>query len=378
MSSPKEHVLLATMRKALIPILISLGSIFLALGLGEIAARALAPTKREAKNPFLKERPRLFVMPEGSSSLQDQSYEAEKPEGVFRIAVVGDSFTFAPQMQFDDSFSKRLERSLNMNKSSELKHRGARAEVINFGIPGHSTIHEVRTVEEALKLSPDLVLLQITLNDAQLRPFSLEPIEFQRKFGKAPLDYDASWLLRNSRLARMLAERLHNQRSVEAYVQYHYDLFSNPESARSFHSALDKMKAHVNAASNQKNSPRLIAVIFPLFDFPLNDSYPFLALHESIGTVLKERNIPFLDLFSRFKGLPVERLQLIPGKDSHPNEIAHRIAAEQLLAWLVRRKFIPADLVPQRVYRRRDHIKEPVAVLPFASKKRATHDRPLK
>lgn len=98
--------------------------------------------------------------------------------------MVGDSFSFAPQMQYDDSFSKRLERLLNANATDSPK--SPRAEVINLGVPGHSTVHEVRTVEEALKLSPDLVLLQITLNDAELRPFNMEPVEFQRKFGKCP------------------------------------------------------------------------------------------------------------------------------------------------------------------------------------------------
>ena len=362
------------MRKLLIPALISLGSVLLALGVGEIAVRAFSSTQKEAKNPYLKERPRLFVMPthalssQEKGSLQDRGYDTQKPAGVFRIAVVGDSFSFAPQMQYDDSFSKRLERLLNANTTDAPL--APRAQVINLGVPGYSTFNEVRTVEEALQLSPDLILLQITLNDAQLRPFNMEPVEFQRKFGKAPLDYEGSWILSHSRLARVIAERIHNQQSVQAYIQYHYDLFSNPESGESFKSALDKIKARVSSHAEGKKKPRLVAVIFPLFDFPLNESYPFLKLHESIGSLLKERGIPYLDLYSRFKGIPVERLQLIPGKDSHPNEIAHRIASEQLLTWLVRRKLIPSELAPERVYLRRDHIKEPVAILPFEAKKK--------
>ena len=375
------------MRKALAPLLISLGSLLLALGLGEVGARIIIPASQEAKATKVRERPKLFFMPKHSPTLQDQAYSRAKPEGVFRIAVIGDSFSFAPQMQYDDSFSKRLERFLNLNSASSATDTNSdaqsipgampvgsetlTAQVLNFGTPGFSTLHEVTTLDEALRYSPDLILLQITLNDAQLRPFKMEPIEVQRKFGKVPLDVEGSWFLRNSRLVRWVAERIHNQQSVNAYIQYHYDLFSNPESGGTFRSALDQIRARVaEAASKQqeKHTPRLAAVVFPLFDFPLNDNYPFLALHQTIGALLKERNIPTLDLAQRFKGIPVERLQLIPGKDSHPNEIAHRIAAEQILTWLVKRRFVPASFAPERVFKRRDHVKEPAISAPFASR----------
>jgi len=43
----------------------------------------------------------------------------------------------------------------------------------------------------------------------------------------------------------------------------------------------------------------------------------------------------------------------LPGKDSHPNEIAHRIAAEQIYLWLERIDLLPKEIVIREKYRKR-------------------------
>ena len=44
-----------------------------------------------------------------------------------------------------------------------------------------------------------------------------------------------------------------------------------------------------------------------------------------------------------------ERLQVEPHYDSHPNEIAHRIAADALLRALVHNHLVPVESVPKNV-----------------------------
>jgi hypothetical protein len=66
-----------------------------------------------------------------------------------------------------------------------------------------------------------------------------------------------------------------------------------------------------------------------------------------------KRGIPILDLRSHFQGIDVYRLQLIPGKDTHPNEIAHRIAAEAILRFLNQRHLIPDQFIPNTVLKDR-------------------------
>lgn len=304
-----------------------------------------------------KERPKRFFFPSPGRHAQDYRYPKNRPPHTYRIAVIGDSFSFAPRMQFDDAFSKRLERWLNLNDPSlsETDQQFTRAEVLNFGIPGTNTAQQVDILSEALTFDPQLVVLQITLNDAQLRPLNTEPEDVQRTYGRLPPNLDAWWVTRYSRIARFVASRLHNQATIRNYVQYHHDLFAAPESSLRFDSALDRMAQLVAEAPHQ---PQFVALVFPLFDFPIDKDYPFRKVHQTIADRLKTRGLRALDLRRTFSGLDVTRLQLIPGEDSHPNEIAHRLAAEALLGFLQKESILPRSLLPQRVYSQRDHVFE--------------------
>lgn len=56
-----------------------------------------------------------------------------------------------------------------------------------------------------------------------------------------------------------------------------------------------------------------------------------------------------LDLLEAYRGVDVYRLALVPYTDAHPNELAHRIAADFILDYLARARFVPRlDYKPQR------------------------------
>lgn len=91
-----------------------------------------------------------YYLPESSPDARNCAYSKSKPTGTFRIAVVGDSFTFAGKGQFDDAFPARLQPA-----SAELNDRQVKVEVLNLGVPGNATYHEVSVIEQVLdKLSP--------------------------------------------------------------------------------------------------------------------------------------------------------------------------------------------------------------------------------
>ena len=99
---------------------------------------------------------------------------------------------------------------------------------------------------------------------------------------------------------------------------------------------------------------KLVAVIFPLLAMPLDDSYPFEAVHGFLHSLLSERQIPFVDLRDAYRGMPNERLQAIPGKDPHPSEIAHRVAAEVIEKTLRGLDVLPKAVLPRIELTRRD------------------------
>jgi hypothetical protein len=82
---------------------------------------------------------------------------------------------------------------------------------------------------------------------------------------------------------------------------------------------------------------------------------------------MQQLGVPVLDLSAMYQGIPLERLQVIPGVDRHPNEIAHRMAAEKIYLWLESQEMIPEQhkikdkfatrlgTDPQRPWQQRDH-----------------------
>ncbi|HKE00965.1 MAG TPA: SGNH/GDSL hydrolase family protein [Planctomycetota bacterium] len=75
-----------------------------------------------------------------------------KPPNVRRVVCLGDSCTFGSMVEGDATFSRALERWLSAG--------GARAEVVNLGVPGYSAFQMWRQlVHVALPLAPDAVVV---------------------------------------------------------------------------------------------------------------------------------------------------------------------------------------------------------------------------
>lgn len=113
-----------------------------------------------------------------------------KPPGVYRIALLGDSFTFGWGVDEDKIFARVLENTLNRTAKN-----GIRFEVLNFGVPGYSTFQEVsKFIESGADFNPDAVLVYFISNDFGYPFFvrdvtrsggMLSGLEFTRLLGKA-------------------------------------------------------------------------------------------------------------------------------------------------------------------------------------------------
>ncbi|MEX2288354.1 MAG: SGNH/GDSL hydrolase family protein [Planctomycetaceae bacterium] len=91
-----------------------------------------------------------------SHGYRDAERTRVKPSGVYRIAVLGDSFVEARQVEHDETFCAALERMLNDRGIVSPR----RAEVLNFGVAGYGIAQELLTLQnDVLSFDPDVVLL---------------------------------------------------------------------------------------------------------------------------------------------------------------------------------------------------------------------------
>ena len=303
----------------------------LSVGLLELTVRLFIPANRE-QGPGWSDRPLFYFRSPDVPSMQDYPYLVPKPAQMFRVAAIGDSFTFAPYMQFTDTYVKKLEAMLNLRD-------GARTtEVLNYGVPAYSTSHEVSVVEKAVNDGADLILLQITLNDPEIKRHTPSGIRenMDDRFGALQLEGALGAVAKHWRTLGFVLNRLHNTQTHQAYIDYFNDLFENPRTWKPF---VESMTSLVDKARSAKKP--IVAVVFPLFGLPMDNRYPFYDIHSKVADLLKTLSVPALDISSIYKNIPLERMQVIPGVDRHPNEIAHRMAAERIYLWLEEQKLLP-------------------------------------
>ena len=310
-------------------LVLSLFSLLLCFLFAEVALR-IVPEKEQVK---WNDRPVFYFrdMP----TMQSHKYNPIKPKDTFRIAVIGDSFTFAPYMQFTDTFVSKLEQMLNLNSR--------RTEVINYGVPAYSTSHEVAVAKKAIKEQADLVVLQITLNDPEYKAHRPSAIKEQKNKDDPFGPYRApDTFLGKFKLYNFVMQKLHNNKSHKAYAKYFLDLFEGNE-----HYPLFERSMHEIVQTVKQAKKPIASVTFPLFGLPMDETYPFYSIHKKVDDLLNKLNVNHLDLSDAYKNIPLERLQVLPGVDRHPNEIAHRIAAEKIYLWLEEKELLPKDILIQ-------------------------------
>jgi len=88
--------------------------------------------------------------------MRDRERALEKPEGVFRIAVLGPSHVMGSGVADDDTFTRLLEQSLNRSAGGAS---GRRFEVLNFGVAAYALTQQLATLEEKVfRFKPDMVV----------------------------------------------------------------------------------------------------------------------------------------------------------------------------------------------------------------------------
>ena len=246
-----------------------------------------------------------------------------KPSGKLRVVVLGDSFAEGQGVKDGDTLARVLGRALEGLAPG-------RYEVRNCGRRGTDFPEIFEAFEDVLPYEPDLVVYTLTLNDA------VQPQDFRARQTylndwildrtNIPDDPDATTPFLRPRSFDFVRDRVEAFTTGRQTTRWYTDMWSEANRAgreRTEH-YIREMKRRLNL-----RQARLLVAPWPLF-VGLDRGYPFEPAHETIRRFCVGAGIAHHDLLPTFRGRPTADLCVHP-VDRHPNEIAHRLAAESLL-----------------------------------------------
>lgn len=120
--------------------------------------------------------------------MHDDPVAPEKPEGTFRIAVLGASMDMGWGVRHQDTYTRRLQDWLNAGARAAGTGRPRRFEVLNFAVAAYSPLQRLETLRrKVLSFHPDLVIYSATTLDIRLMEIHL--CDLLRKRVDLPYDF---------------------------------------------------------------------------------------------------------------------------------------------------------------------------------------------
>lgn len=123
----------------------------------------------------------------GGRRFHPQVFQRQRPPGVWRVMVIGDSVPRGPSLQ--KAYGRRLQEI--------LKQEGVKAEVINMAVPGFGVRRCQLVVKLALRYQPSLIIFH--LNDSN----EFEDEREYRRFQEFQSWHPRHWLMKSFILARL-------------------------------------------------------------------------------------------------------------------------------------------------------------------------------
>jgi lysophospholipase L1-like esterase len=111
---------------------------------------------------------------------REREFDIPKPDGVYRVMVLGDSFTWGVGLAEEERYTAIAQSLL------EGAFPGRKFEILNFGSPGLSTVDEKDRLNKYIdQVDPDLIVVGFTLNDTQPKSqdYSIEREELDQRGG---------------------------------------------------------------------------------------------------------------------------------------------------------------------------------------------------
>jgi lysophospholipase L1-like esterase len=295
---------------------------------------------------------------------RDDEVSLEKPEDVFRILVLGDSFTVGACVEQTESYPEVLERHLNDGSDTEI-------EVVNTGVGGWCPFQYAQYYEYyGQKFEPDLVLVGFFVgNDTYYGEVAVEELDtaiqgrrISHKSADNPFLPVKVFLYNHSNLARLLMANggMHTPHVTrEDCLDFNIPLFLRIQKnrlrnhLRRSEDGDSLAKYNIRQMSRirdiaGRHSAAVVVALLPdenqlnpalrnaLIDPGTEQNYDFEMPQTMLREMLEAEQIVYIDLLPAFRN-DTRCLHL---NDTHWTPEGHRLAAEVIAAGL-RKKYLP-------------------------------------
>ncbi len=257
-----------------------------------------------------------------SRGMRDREYDVEKPDGVFRIALLGSSIDMGWGVGTEDTYENQLEDWLN----AEAKSRGLdrKFEILNFAVAAYGIAQRYDTFHRKAKaFQPDMVIYSSTMLDPRLLEIHLSGL-FKNH---VPLGYPA--------LRRAVAEAgidLANPLG-QSWAEFDRKRGVKSRIKDNYWPIADAMIGALADDCRSLGIP-LVTIIVPragIDDVPEARS---LAISRLSG-IAAHHALPLIDLSGAFDSLDPKAIEIAPW-DDHPNTRGHQQLFRGLLQGLKR------------------------------------------
>jgi len=273
-----------------------------------------------------------YVYKHNSLGFRDVEHPIKKPEGVFRILGLGDSFTYGQGADFEETYLYRLEKMLN-----ERRGNHPRVEIIKAGMRRYFPEVERMFLEHyGLRYEPDLILIGFVPNDVIDTFLGLEAVELDEKGGFLKSNLTAmygtpiTWLYMNSHLFRIILQRY----LISRKKPYKFDEVYKPNG---FHEK-DWQEVEFQFRKIIEIAKKPVVIIHIPQDNLNNKNASYPA--ERLSNFCKKSGCYFIDTLPAMREASKTQ-RLYWKRDGHCNSVGYKIIAETIYSQLLENNLVP-------------------------------------
>ena len=204
---------------------------------------------------------------------------------------------------------------------------------MGMGVVGYNTEQEYYLIrDKALVFEPDMIVLQITMNDFE-RILGIKTYQEGQNLTLIPYhDYSIPFMMKKTKLTTSLMKHSHLFKFINlklSWLKSENDPDYSPQEV--FLLGEENSFRYFKKINNllDRRGIRFVAAVFPFRQF--DDVYPYASLHQRLQHEFKDMGVPCLDLHRTLNGEGREDLW---GSKLHPNDRGYEVVSQAMFKFL--------------------------------------------